>query len=143
VGKRFQEVPMQAFTALLGCAIAVSGCADAGVGRKCSPPSGWAQTNGDVMLVDPAPECPSRQCLVHAYLDGSPPRGACTIPCTSDDDCAAAIIGSPSEGLCGTRFVCTTPIVTGDPAVRCKKFCSCADDLGAEPDPGSSLCAGR
>jgi hypothetical protein len=134
---------MQAFTALIGCAFAVSGCADAGVGRTCSPPSGWAQTSGEVMLVDPAPDCPSRQCMVQASDDGrSPPRATCTIPCTGDGDCAAAVIGPSSEGLCSTRFVCAAPIVTGDPAVRCKKFCVCEKDLGGGPDPGGTWCAG-
>jgi hypothetical protein len=107
------------------------GCVDNQVGRPCNN-LGRSPMNG-VSFVNPAPDCPTRLCMVTP----PPPTGTtghdgtlsiCTAECQVDADCET---GQDFQKECKAgRYVCAVPsVVPGEENFCCKKLCVCADDL--------------
>src|SRR5437870_3837839 len=109
---------MRAFR-LAGVAAAMAvgmaaGCNDLGVGKRCLSPTD-AGISG-TQISSPSLECMSRLCLLQGKdptgHGPDPPRTTCTAKCTTDDDCAGAVIGNPNSpnaaqsGQCFSKFVC-------------------------------------
>ena len=130
---------------LAGLALYLGGCADNQIGRLCLNPS-TPVTNG-VTFVNPAPDCPSRLCMITPKSTDSPADSPhrnselsiCTAECTSDNDCASAYTDNPR---CA-RFVCAVPsVVPGEENFCCKRLCMCETDLAAgfNKDGATKLC---
>jgi hypothetical protein len=104
--------------------VAVAGCTDEGIGRKCINPNETGAVTG-TQIVSPALECHSRLC----FLNESPLRSVCTTSCETDDDCAGGVIdpAGADKGYCGSKFVCAIATVAGP--FCCKRLCVCKEDL--------------
>lgn len=114
-----------------------TGCADNQIGRICNNP-GPAVSNG-VTFVNPAPDCPSRLCMVTppsisplAAVDHKQGTGTdlriCTADCNTDDDCASQFANT---SRC-SKYVCAVPsVIPGEENFCCKKLCMCNADLTA------------
>jgi hypothetical protein len=112
------------------------GCADNQIGRPCNdlnkvPASG-------VNFVNPAPDCPTRLCMVSPTLSpqqktrtGSTRTGAlamCTAFCESNSDCQASDQYTKTDRC--KKYVCAIPsVVPGEENFCCRKLCVCEDDL--------------
>lgn len=137
--------PSAAFHSLLsvfgGLALLAAGCTDNQIGRICNNPSSRV-TNG-VTFVNPAPDCPSRLCMItppSTSTDPVPktnhttqaPNGGelavCTAECNSDDDCASQYAGADSK-TCGKYVCAVASVVPGEENFCCKKLCMCDADL--------------
>lgn len=121
----------------LGLALMLSGCADNQIGRACNNPLASKVTSG-VTFVNPAPDCPTRLCMITPAVSSSvspnvkPDHSTnslavCTAECKTDADC-----GSPYENdnRCG-KYVCAVASVVPDPTGEtfcCKKLCMCDAD---------------
>ncbi len=121
----------------LGIALLLSGCTDNQIGRACNNPLASKVTSG-VTFVNPAPDCPTRLCMITPKVSDSTNALAksdhrtnelsiCTTECNTDDDC-----GSPYENdnRCG-KYVCAVASVVPDPTGEtfcCKKLCMCDAD---------------
>ncbi len=134
------------FSLLGGLALSLGGCADNQIGRLCLNPS--AMVNNGVTFVNPAPDCPSRLCMITpksaAAPSDSPHKSSelaiCTAECNTDDDCASEYT---DNSRC-SRFVCAVPsVVPGEENFCCKKLCICETDLEAgfnKDGNGPKLC---
>jgi len=132
-----------------GLALYLGGCADNQIGRLCLNPS-TTVTNG-VTFVNPAPDCPSRLCIITPKSQQAPADSThrtselavCTATCNTDADCASPYT---DNSRC-SKFVCAVPSVIPDPnqeSFCCQKLCVCETDLqeGFNKDPknGVQLC---
>jgi hypothetical protein len=131
---------------LAGLVLYLGGCADNQIGRLCLNPS-TPVTNG-VTFVNPAPDCPSRLCMITpktTQAPGDSPHrmselSICTAECNSDDDCASPF----TDNARCARYVCAVPsVVPGEENFCCKKLCMCETDLAAgfnKDGNGPKLC---
>ncbi len=114
-----------------GLVLFLGGCADNQVGRICNNPSGASVTSG-VTFVNPAPDCPSRLCMItpkaptsNAEQHRTAELSICTAECNTDADCA----NPNDDGSLCSRFVCAVPsVLPGEENFCCKKLCMCDDD---------------
>jgi len=113
-----------------GFAMFVAGCADNQIGRICNNPS--APVKNGVTFVNPAPDCPSRLCMITPPVPAvtgnhkSNELSVCTAECQSDDDCNSQFTDT---NRC-PKFVCAVPsVVPGEENFCCKKLCMCESDL--------------
>lgn len=121
-----------------GMVLLLGACADNQIGRLCNNPSSPV-TNG-VTFVNPAPDCPSRLCMITppsnsplaqpdhktGTTSGTGELRICTADCNTDDDCASQFANSTR---C-SKFVCAVPsVVPGEENFCCKKLCMCNADL--------------
>jgi hypothetical protein len=115
-----------------GLAMLAVGCADNQIGRICNNPS--ATVKNGVTFVNPAPDCPSRLCMITPATTNSLAKpdhkstelSICTAECNTDDDCASQYEGS---SRCN-KFVCAVAsVVPGEENFCCKKLCMCDADL--------------
>jgi hypothetical protein len=123
--------------------LAVAGCADRHIGRKCDLQLDGG--TGDVMATNiavntEALECPSRVCIQPNQAKSTDTGSLCTDECSSDDDCANGEKrdkSDPNDKRCQSGFACRV-IIPNLPNVNlaCKKVCVCKDFLGNEtPTP--------
>ena len=121
-------------SAVLGFALTATGCADNQIGRICLNPS--APVKNGVTFVNPAPDCPSRLCMITPKSTVAPPDTShftselsiCTAECNTDDDCGSAYT---DRSRC-PRYVCAVAsVVPGEENFCCKKLCVCEYDLQA------------
>lgn len=114
--------------------LASSGCADNQIGRRCNNPSSPV-TNG-VTFVNPAPDCPSRLCMITPKSTSgqaleahkSAELSICTAECNTDDDCNSGYTGGANPTC--SKFVCAVAsVVPGEENFCCKKICMCNADL--------------
>jgi hypothetical protein len=127
---------------LSGLALSLGGCADNQIGRLCNNPS--TMVNNGVTFVNPAPDCPSRLCMITPKVATAPEPhksnelAICTATCNTDDDCASAFTDRCS------RFVCAVAsVVPGEENFCCQKLCMCETDLQAgfnKDGNGPKLC---
>src|SRR5579883_1322853 len=122
------------FCALLSAILAaVPGCTDNQIGRPCNS-LGKSPASG-VSFVNPAPDCPSRLCMVTpppatitpGAMGHDTPLAMCTASCETDDDCGTS--GDFQDATRCTKYVCAVPsVVPGAENFCCQKLCMCADD---------------
>ena len=126
-----------------------AGCVDNQIGRPCNS-LGRVPTSG-VSFVNPAPDCPTRLCMVTpAPPSGGTPAPArpstdtlsmCTFSCDTDADCETSEEFSAKDRC--AKYVCAVPsVVPGEENFCCKKLCVCQDDLIAgfnKDDPRGGL----
>jgi hypothetical protein len=110
--------------------VAVAGCSDNPVGRKCF--LGTDAGANQSIVSSPALECSSRQCL-HVPQERDLPEGSehtalCTADCDSDSDCDRV-----PESPCQLGFTCAVAVTTGP--FCCRKLCICRDYV-VVPDGG-------
>jgi hypothetical protein len=120
---------LQLSLVLVGLALALAGCQENPVGRKCfigDPPD-----LQQAIVTSPALECPSRTCL-HMPGQSEGASDLCTAECDSADDCDKV-----PESPCESGFTCAIPVVVGP--FCCRKMCICKDYLvipdGGVPEP--------
>lgn len=129
-----------AFQSLLslcgGLVLFAAGCTDNQIGRICNNPS--AKVTNGVTFVNPAPDCPSRLCMITPPSMSADPvpkdshktseLAICTAECNSDDDCASEYAGGESKTC--NKYVCAVAsVVPGEENFCCKKLCMCDSDL--------------
>jgi hypothetical protein len=115
-----------------------AGCVDDQIGRPCNS-LGKSPMSG-VSFVSPAPDCPTRLCMVTpppppaSMGSTAPARGTtetlsmCTNSCVTDSDCETS--GEFTEKTRCAKYVCAVPsVVPGEENFCCKKLCVCQDDL--------------
>lgn len=125
----------------LGFALTVTGCADNQIGRACNNPLASKVTSG-VTFVNPAPDCPTRLCMITPAVTDpnnqlaktdhrANPLAACTMECNTDADCESPY--AEKDNRCG-KYVCAVASVVPDPTGEtfcCKKLCMCDADRQA------------
>lgn len=154
----------KALTGVLAfCGVMIlAGCVDNQIGRPCNNLGKDPQSG--VTFVNPAPDCPTRLCMVTPAIakvkSGTTCTAAdcstrhetvslsmCTAECSSDDDCATADDYKVAERCPSRKFACAVPsVLPGSDNFCCKKMCMCADDLIAgfnKDDPNSVGKIGR
>ncbi len=142
---RFPSRSIRSTTGLAAAAaafalIAMAGCADRHIGRKCdlqldagadgSPPPTNVSVNSEAL------ECPSRVCILPNQEKTTDTTSLCTDECSSDDDCANGEKrdkNDPSDKRCQSGFACRVVIPNlKNVTLACKKVCVCKDFLGNE-----------
>ena len=119
-------------SAMLGFVLTAVGCADNQIGRICLNPS--AMVKNGVTFVNPAPDCPSRLCMITPKSAAAPADNShstselsvCTAECNSDDDC-----GNADKSRCPRDVCAVASVVPGEENFCCKKLCICEYDLQA------------
>ena len=123
----------------LFCLFALGGCADNQIGRPCNSldQSGGTTGTSGIRFVNPAPDCPTRLCMVTAppstITSGATGHttelAICTTSCDTNDDCATSSDFTSDKTRC-TKYVCGVPsVVPGQDNFCCQKLCMCQDDL--------------
>lgn len=131
-----------------GLVLPTGGCADNQIGRLCLNPSSPV-TNG-VTFVNPAPDCPSRLCMITPKTQQAPTESphrtgelaVCTAECNTDDDCASSFTGGDNP-RCGKYVCAVASVVPGEENFCCRKLCMCDTDLAAgfnKDGNGPKLC---
>ncbi len=117
------------------CSFLGWGCVDNQIGRPCNSLNRTPQ-NG-VSFVNPAPDCPTRLCMVTPPPNSITPGAMghpealamCTSTCDTNDDCATSSDFTSDASRC-TKYVCAVPsVVPGQENFCCQKLCVCQDDL--------------
>lgn len=132
-----------------GFTLLTSGCTDNQIGRLCLNPS--QPVKNGVTFVNPAPDCPSRLCMIFPPSTSSLAKtdhktnelSICTAECNSDDDCVSQYDNSSGANARCNKYVCAVAsTVGGSDSFCCKKLCICDADLqpGMNTDgPGPKL----
>lgn len=108
-----------AFMSLAACTEPVA------VGHPCAPANPDGGVSGT--QVHGSFDCTTRLCLSQPGQGIAPPRSTCSTLCERDDDCAPAVSGPASQGMCASGYACAVAMVTGE--LRCQRLCVCRDDL--------------
>ncbi|MCS6914800.1 MAG: hypothetical protein RMK29_08125 [Myxococcales bacterium] len=89
-----------------------------------------------VSFVNPAPDCPTRLCMVtpppqsvgNTMASRTGTLAICTTTCETDADCETAEEYKARDRC--SKYVCAVPsVVPGEENFCCKKLCTCQDDL--------------
>jgi hypothetical protein len=131
-----------------GLTLLTSGCTDNQIGRLCNNPS--QPVKNGVTFVNPAPDCPSRLCMIFGPSNSTLAKAdhktnelsICTAECNSDDDCVSQYDNGSGSTKCGKYVCAVASVVGGAESFCCKKLCICDADLqpGFNTDgPGPKL----